>query len=257
MKKHTLGYLICFILGLVLGTCLPRFFNQTEAVPSTSSVSSNVSSKKPAPPLSPDASPRLPAGHPPLEGETTDPKNPEDSTKAQAALEVAIKHAQSNLGDYILQMKAAALCYQNGKFEETLQFLKQAQTLRPDSFDAVSALGITYSEMGRAPEAEPWLLKALKLNPSDTDTRAELVITYVNLKKYDQAIVEAQKALQAAPSQERALEGLIKAYLAKENTKEAEKALERLSSINPGNPNLAPYRQILEKSKNKGIVVAH
>ncbi|MBX7223955.1 MAG: tetratricopeptide repeat protein [Blastocatellia bacterium] len=256
MNRTTIvTFLIGTVVGFAFGYVSPHPQPAPQVQPPTTATPTGKT--KPAPPLDPIANPRLPAGHPVVDGTEPVPGDGTPTKPSGPELNAAIGGANTNPGDFILQMKAAALCYQNGRLEEAVTFLKRAQVLRPDSFDAVSALGITHSELGKSAEAETWLTKALKINPNDTDTRAEYAVTLVNLKKFDQAITEGKRVIQTAPSQERALEALIKAFAARNNQPEAAKVWSQLSAVNPGNPNLPALKQLLTASSKAGGVASH
>lgn len=255
MNKNTLGVLL---IGLFIGFGLGVTFTKSSSPASpTPPAESTVPTSKSAPPLSPTAGQQLPANHPAVEGEIAPPKPAGAAPAANQELETATIEANTNLGDYILQMKAAAVCYQANQFDQALVFLTRAQVLRPDSVDVLLGLGTTNAALEKYDEAEKYLTKALKVTPNDPEANAELAVTYNKQKKYDVAIAAANRSLKTAPGQERALEALVEAYLEKKNTREASTALAKLSGLNPSNPSLAVFRQQLEKLQGQGPLPSH
>lgn len=238
-------------VGLALGWAFFGIANRATSIPGTPATAA-VEKPKAAPPLSPEDAGSLPANHPPLDP-TEGASGGSAETKATSpGIDESIRRANADLGNFTLQLKAAALCYQAGRLDDAITFLTRAHSLQPESFDPVSALGITYAEKGKFAEAKTWLVKAMKLNPNDVETRMELALVYLKTREFGAAETEATHVLQGSPNHERALEVAFRSQIELNKPEAARKSLDRLSSVNPGNPNLLEFRNLLVTTQKTG-----
>lgn len=212
--------------GYGVGRWLPS--NSAAGAPATA---------KPAPPLAPEQTAALPPAHPPL----TSGGDPDEPPTVAAARQTADR----NIGDYTAQLDAAATLYQAGKFADALAYAQRARNLRPDSLDALLAVGVSQAELGRYDDAVKTLEQAVGRRPDDADVRTELAYVHLRRKAFREALAEAERARRLAGVSERALEILAQAALALGDKARAKAAVAQLSAVNPGNPRLAELSRSL------------
>ncbi|MGQ9898477.1 MAG: tetratricopeptide repeat protein [Acidobacteriota bacterium] len=146
--------------------------------------------------------------------------------------------ADADPGNYLLQMEAAAILYRAGRFAAALDYAQRARRLRPDSLDALLAVGVSQAELGQYEAAAATLAQAVERRPEDADIRTELAYVYLRREDFPAALAEAEQAHRLAPQAERTLEIIVQAALALGDKVRARKALKRLAAVNPGNPRL-------------------
>ena len=167
---------------------------------------SNLSQRQPVA----TASQNLPANHPQVQsGSTPDPQ------KVFADVQADIKLARSEPNNFDAQMKAAERFYQIQRYDQAIEFLLKANQLKPDSYEAVVALGQVNIDAGHWDQAEKWLKAALLKKPEDVGVLQSL--TFALLEKGDKAA--------------------------------AERAIATLEKVDPKNQNLAEFRDKLSKLK--------
>jgi tetratricopeptide (TPR) repeat protein len=235
--------LLGLFLGAGAGYGLSRLIPASPAV--APAAQADAAKKPPAPPLAPENMRNMPDGHPPLDGGDATPAEPGVTPSVGEARRVA----DSDIGNYDAQMTAAALLYRDGNKEQSLEYLKRANNIRPESLDSLQALGVTHSEIGKFDEAISWLNKALAKNPSSAETRVEIALVHIKQKHFDKAAQELDRALQADASYERALEIAARTHIQLKNWAKAQEHINRLSAINPGNPALPQLSKFVTEGK--------
>src|SRR4051812_21319275 len=75
--------------------------------------------------------------------------------------EALLEQAKNQPGNFDAQMQAGAVLYQNRRFDEAIEIFARANQLRPDSYEAIVALGNTNFDVGRYEIAEKWYTAAL------------------------------------------------------------------------------------------------
>lgn len=184
----------------------------------------------------------LPENHPPI------------SDAAGSSAETAvIEKAQAEPDNFDAQMQAAALHYRNRRFNEAIEFLVRANTLRPESYETIVALGNTNFDAGRYEIAEKWYTAALVKRPQDVSVRTDLGLTFMVREPgqdVDRAIKEFRRALEIEPRHEQTLQNLVVALTKKGNVAEADAALKKLSEVNPSNQSLAKLRTDLDAARS-------
>jgi tetratricopeptide (TPR) repeat protein len=233
------GLLLGFIIGFVFANFGGRPLSQAggrataQAGPSGS-----------APPLDPTkTNGSLPAGHPDISGGNDSAGGGGgigSSPQAQAAMEAADKNAN----DFDAQMRAAAVFYELNDYEKAGFYLQRSLALKPDSVDALMAMGYTKENKGDFAGAASFYERALTLQPNDPDGLTNLGDTYArrNPPNYDRAIAEYRKALAIDPKHEGALQQTAEAALRKGDKVLAREEIERLAAVNPSNSRLASLR---------------
>ena len=88
-------------------------------------------------------------------------------------------------------MKAAELYYQIQRNDQAIEYLLKANQLKPDSYEAIVALGQVNIDAQHYDQAEKWLKAALLKKPEDVRVLASL--TFALLEKGD--AVAATKAI--------------------------------------------------------------
>lgn len=189
-----------------------------------------------------------------LHGNTPDaPPNPvgdEGTSSGEDA--AALKQAEAEPDNFDAQMQAAAILYQNRRFDEAIQLLVHANQLRPDNYEAIVALGNTNFDAGRYEIAEKWYTAALVKNPKDVNVRTDLGLSFMfrEPQDYDRAIKEFRQSLETDPNHEQTLQNLVVALTKKGSLDEAAATLKKLSEVNPGNPSLTKLRADLETARS-------
>ncbi len=243
-KTFVLGLVVGALGGYGLGQWLPLartagIRQPPPEAPVTGSAAGSPASQttETPPPLPPGRSRALPATHPPL----TAAGGPD----ASPAVRAACQSADADPGNYLAQMDAAAALYRAGNFAEALDYAQRARHLRPDSVDALLAVGVSQAELGQYDAAAKTLAQAVERRPDDADIRTELAYVHLRRKDFRAALAEAERAHRLAAHAERALEIIVQSALALGEKARAKAALDRLAAVNPGNPRLAELARSL------------
>ena len=233
MKKETfLTLIIGILIGCIVGFVFANYTNR------------NLMVAAPPPSSAPDSAVQRSANLPSEQSETTDiPK------EKQTEIQEAEKAANDNKQSFDAQMQVASLYNEVKKYEEVLEHLTLANSLRPDNLEAIVALGNAYFITENFAEAEKWYNAALSKKPIDADVRSDLGNTFFFRQPpdYARAAAEYKRALEINPKHELALQNLTAALTRKGDAKEAGAVLARLAQVNPKNPMLAKLRGELDK----------
>jgi tetratricopeptide (TPR) repeat protein len=239
-KDNILYSVIGLLLGVIAGYVFASTVNQSGYTARTSasrasgrvSQSSELHDNRPSPPVNGVADQ---AG---------------GSSEEDAA---ALKQAQAEPNNFDAQMQAAAILYQNRRFDEAIQLLTHANQLRPDNYEAIVALGNTNFDAGRYDLAEKWYTAALVKNPKDVNVRTDLGLSFMFREPadYNRAVKEFRQSLETDPSHEQTLQNLTVALTKKGSFDEAEATLKKLSEVNPGNESLTKLRTDMEAARAK------
>ena len=184
----------------------------------------------------------LPENHPPI-SETA-------GSSSEAAL---IQKAQNEPDNFDAQMQAAALYYRSRRFNEAIELLTRANNLRPDSYEAIVALGNTNFDAGRYEVAEKWYTAALAKRPQDVSVRTDLGLTFLVREPgqdVDRAIKEFRRSLEIEPRHEQTLQNMVVALTKKGSFGEADAMLRKLSEVNPANQSLSKLRSDLDAARS-------
>ncbi len=244
-------------IGIVFGIILGFFFASAGWTARTPATSASDMTTQPAtttttasaPPLNAQQqNGPLPPGHPSINstgGGTDRSGGASASTELQNAMDAADRNPQ----DFDAQMRAVAAFYQTGAYEKAVVYINRALKIKPDSADALTAMGDTKYDMGDFTEAGKFYERSLARRPDDANVRTDLGNTYVRREPpdYERAISEYRKALNINPKNEKTLQNLAAAALRKGDKQTARDALDRLAAINPSNPALSALRSSLEQ----------
>jgi tetratricopeptide (TPR) repeat protein len=171
-----------------------------------------------------------------------------DESSADTA---AIEQAESEPDNFEAQMKAAAIHYRMRRFKEAISLLTRANQLRPDSYEAIVALGNSNFDAGQYETAEKWYTAALVKKPDDINVRTDLGLTFLFREKQDvdRAVKEFRRSLELNPRHEQTLQNMVVALVKKGSFNEAETTLDKLREVNPGNQSLEKLRSDLEEAR--------
>jgi len=131
------------------------------------------------------------------------------------------------------RISEAQLASQEGKFEESVELLKEVLLRDPSVFFAHSVQALNYLELKRPADALPHLRSAVKLRSEDQGAHFYLAMALMQLGRTDQAIPEMEVALRLDPENEAAVNNLATMYLQKKQFDSAVPLLERITREHP------------------------
>lgn len=228
-KENILFSIVGLLLGLIIGFMFANSVNQR-----------GYQARNAAPGAGTTG---LPPDHPALPSNGVAEKGP-----MPAEIQSVIQQAKNDPQNFEAQMKAAELYYQIKRYNEALEYLMKANQLRPDSYEAVVALGNTNFDAENYTAAEKWYTAALAKKPDDVNVRTDLGLTYVfrTPPDYDRAIREFRRSLETNPKHEQTLQNITYALSQKGEKTEAQATLKRLEEVNPNNQAIARLRSQIE-----------
>jgi Flp pilus assembly protein TadD len=167
-----IGLLLGFIVGFMFASSMSQKATQTQ----TASASQN-----------------LPSDHPPVGAAQSgmDPAAMREQVTAQ------IEKARTEPNNFDAQIKAAELYYQIQRYDQAIEYLLKANTLKPTDYETVAGLGIVNSQAGHFDQAEKWFRAALKMKPDDERVLTGLADTTLqkgDAKAAQDAIAQLEKA---------------------------------------------------------------
>jgi tetratricopeptide (TPR) repeat protein len=189
--------LLFAIIGILLGFIVGFMF--------ASSMSQKQASQQMA-----AASQGLPADHPPVGGQSG-----ADPQAIRAEVSASLEKARNEPNNFDAQIKAAQLYYQIQRYDQAIEFLLKANTLKPTDYQTVVALGVTNLDAGHYETAEKWYRAAMKIQSDDVMVLA----------------------------------GLADATLKKGDAKAAEEAIAKLEKVDPTAVDLPQFRDRLASLK--------
>jgi tetratricopeptide (TPR) repeat protein len=245
-KENLLYSIIGVLLGVIVGYAFATNLNkQMGAAPPP------ARQMQPAPALGQAGEigqgAEIPENHPPIP--SNDGAAPGEGSSPETAL---LERAQAEPKNFEAQMQAAAVHYRNRRFDEAIELLVVANQLRPESVEAIVALGNANFDAGRYEIAEKWYTAALVKNPKDINVRTDLGLTFLmrQQQNVDRAIAEFRRALELDPRHEQTLQNMVVALVKKGNVREAETVLQKLREVNPNNQSLSKLGSDLEAARN-------
>ena len=169
-RENLLFAIIGLLLGFIVGFMFASTMSQRYS-PATATGAGNQN---------------LPADHPQLQSKDT-----QDPQQVFADVQAAISKARNEPNNFDAQMKAAELYYKIQRYDQAIDFLLKANQLKPESYEAVVALGQVNLDAEHYDNAEKWYRAALLKKPDDARVLAS--IAFSNLQKGDAN--EAEKAI--------------------------------------------------------------
>lgn len=189
-RENLLFAIIGLLLGFIVGFMFASSMSQKMAQSQTASASQN-----------------LPADHPPIGGQNggMDPAAMREQVTAQIA------KARNEPQNFDAQVQAANLFYQIQRYDQAIEFLLKANTLKPTDYETVANLGLVNLDASHFDQAEKWYRAALKMKPDD----------------------------------ERVVAGVAAATLGQGDAKAAADAIAQLEKLNPNSEDLPQFKEKL------------
>jgi tetratricopeptide (TPR) repeat protein len=238
--------IIYCVLGTILGFAIGFFVANSLTNPGVRVVSNAPASGGEAGPLKPEEmGGSLPPGHPEVGSETEGGGSAAaTSPEAQSSMDKADRSPK----DFQAQMTAARIFYNLGDYEKAALYGERALALQPKDFDALVLLGNSKYDQEEFAAAAPFYERALEIKPASPDVRTDLGNTFFRRRPadYTRAIAEYRKTLAIDPAHETTWKNLAAAALNLKDKATATEAIEKLSAINPQNPELAGLRAKIE-----------
>jgi tetratricopeptide (TPR) repeat protein len=104
---------------------------------------------------------------------------PEQRDQIINQVRMIIDKAKNNPGDIEAQLDAAYQFIQIGRPEEALQFLQQANKVKPDDARTTAGMGMASFMMGKYDEAITWSKRSLDLTPKNPGATFLLIASYI------------------------------------------------------------------------------
>lgn len=225
MQKNTLLFiLLALIAGFFGGFWLANSLNRSamnSAVPEKPAAASNSNTRK----LNDDT-------------DLTD-----DEIKAKIA------EADKNAGNFAFQKDLGTALYRYSTMKQDLnllvesaRILNRANSLKAKDIDVLTALGHAHFDIGFAKKDSAEYQKAreiytvaLEVKPADPDISTDLGLTWFLQEppSYDKAVAQLQKVIDANPTHTRSMQFLVRVLIKQNKIPEAEKALDKLKSVDP------------------------
>lgn len=175
-----------------------------------------------------------------------------DEAAVQREAEATARVAREAREDFDAQLKAAQANYKAARYDDALEFLLQANKLRPEDYEVLVLLGNVNYEANHFETAGRWYAAALMKRPDDINVRNDLGLTYFLRQppEIDRAIEEFRRSLEQDPQHQQSLQNMVVALSRRGETAEAERMLVRLEQVAPSNPLLPRLREEVEKARN-------
>lgn len=228
-KENILFVIIGLLGGLIIGFVFANSVNQRATVTVAGSAIQNAN---------------MPPGHPEVPG---------TAGSMQPEIQAAIDQAKKEPDNFDAQLKAAEFYYQIQRFDGSIEFLKRANQLKPDSREVIVHLGNAYFDSGKYEDAEKWYTSALAKKADDVSVRTDLGLTFMFRDKpdYDRAILEFKRSLELDPNHAPTLQNLTVAYTKKGDAPRANQTLATFEALNPTSESIAKLREDIQKAEKK------
>ena len=152
----------------------------------------------------------MPSDHPPIGGGEGNPQ------QVFAEVQASMKKAREEPQNFEAQITAARLEYQIRRFDDAIEFLLKANSLRPGDYDTIATLGMVNLDAGHYEQSIKWYKAAM-------------------MKKSDDIAV---------------IDGLCAAALGAGDVNEAESAIAKLEKLDPQNTDLPRFKEKLAELKS-------
>lgn len=230
-KENTLFGIVGLLLGLIIGFMFANNVNQKAATPPPNSAIKQNSN--------------MPEGHPDI--------NDPNAAASMPQVQAAIEKAKSSPDDFEAQIKAAEVNYQIERYDAAVEYLKQANKIKPEDYPTIVNLGNAYFDGGNYADAEKWYASALEKKPEDENVRTDLGLTFIfrDPPNYDRAIKEFEQVLAKNINHPQALQNLTVAYTKKGNAAKATETVNKLAEVDPTNASIAKLREDINKIGTK------
>src|SRR5215216_6608995 len=173
-RENILFAIIGLLLGFIVGFMFASSMSQKAAQSQTATASQN-----------------LPSDHPPVGAQNA--PNPE---AMRAEVTANIEKARNEPKNFDAQLKAAELYYQIQRYDQAIEYLLKANTLKPTDYKTVVLLGLVNLDAQHYDQAEKWYRAALKMKSDDVMVLAGLAATTLqkgDAKAAEDAIAQLEK----------------------------------------------------------------
>jgi tetratricopeptide (TPR) repeat protein len=191
-RENLLFAIIGILLGFIVGFMFASSMAQKTAMQTASSAQA------------------MPPDHPPVGAQ-----NAPDPQKMREEVAASLEKARKEPQNFDAQVTAARLYYQIQRYDQAIEFLLKANSIKPTDYQTVAALGVVNLDAGHYDQAEKWYRAAMKM-------------------KSDDVVV---------------LSGLAAATLEKGDAKAAEDAIAKLEKVDPNSQDLPQFRDKLASLK--------
>src|SRR6185295_9946211 len=127
--------------------------------------------------MQPAAAGALPADHPPVGGQGQGQPNAPNPQAMQAQVQATIEKARNEPQNFDAQMQTADLYYQIQLYDQAIEYLLKANSLKPTDYKTVVLLGMVNLDAQHYDQAEKWYRAALKMKSDDVMVLAGLAAT--------------------------------------------------------------------------------
>jgi len=165
------------------------------------------------------------------------------SAAAQAAMDKADRDAK----DFGAQAEAAQVFYNARDYQKAVLYAGRALQLKPRDFDTLVLAGNASYDDGRFDEAAKFYERALAVNANSPDVRTDFGNTFFNRKDFPRAIAEYRKSVALDPAHLNSWRNIAAAALQSGDKAAAAEAIEKLSALDPNNPQIVAFRQKLSE----------
>jgi Flp pilus assembly protein TadD len=150
-------------------------------------------------------------------------------------------------GDFVAQANLGSVLESAGRYDEAMEYLRRAVTVRPQSAPAHNMLGTVYQALGQFPQAAAEFRAALQLDPASLDSDYNLGNVLLAQNQPADAVACFERVLRANPDDAAALSDLGSSYAMLGRYDQAVASFERSIRLRPAN-GLAHY--------NLGLIAA-
>ena len=168
-RENLLFAIIGILLGFIVGFMFASSMSQKQAMQQQQQTAGG--------------SQGLPSDHPPVGAQNA--PNPQ---AMQQEVTASLEQARNEPKNFDAQIKAAQLYYQIQRYDQAIEYLLKANTLKPTDYQTVVMLGITNLDARHYDIAEKWYRAAIKMKPDDVTVLAGLA--FATLEKGDAKAAE-------------------------------------------------------------------
>jgi len=145
-----------------------------------------------------------------------------------------------------------ALYDKMGEFEKMVTQMKEVLRLEPDHADALNYLGYSYADRGiRFEEALQMIQKAMSLKPNMGYITDSLGWLYFKLGQYEKAAVELEKANQLTPDDPVITEHLADSYFKLHRIEKAIELYEKALKLDPKPDQIERLKSKIKEGREK------
>lgn len=179
-------------------------------------------------------------------------QNSQEAELSPDELRAKIAEADQNPSNFTFQKELGTSLYRYAAMkqdpsvlEDARRILSRADALNSKDFDVLVALGHAHFDIGfhkrdavSFQKARDVYTRALAIRPDDPDVKTDLGLTYFLQEPpdYDKAAAQLTRVSADNPQHDRSLQFLVRTFVKQGKLADAEKALDKIKSINPGNP---------------------